>query len=927
MTKSVYLILSCKISGEGHDGFIIESKRPQEEYFCFRAANTAEQESWMDIIDKGILWERSKEAKTLALLQSGAPMYRYQVGRAPLRRFFWLSPNVQELCWSTNVNSTAPDENCSKEDLKEALGITFTTRAGSFASMNQIEHPSYFCFSILFSNRTLDLAVVGEQQIAMWFLGLQSVIARIGGAHYGGVKLPILSYQSFMRRKLKCKLIETAHKFYVTFNTLMRFRVRKIALDFAQEHHLRIPLELSDRIQRHQRQTANKTKSSNNSDTPPTVTPTAQSGSMSPFGTLPDNKPFGAALPILSEQPDPAEAEANKQRAMRLAELEEEFDAANKELTSLKKKYKKLRTWASTAEVDMDVLEKALEVAKEGGQISEGQITDIEYSVMKERYEEAEQARAQSEEKIDTLKKQIEKLERFKNKNTILENQLHDMDDAVTAAAGNSNAVQSKVVNELQAQIRTLTARLAAGGGGEKSDSGALEAENSELKLRLTELESQNATQKEVVAGLQAKIARLQDSSGNVDTYRSMQKQVAYLKKDFEVFRDSIGGGVSAMFGSEWSRLQMYTEQLINNHRDLEVRYGRVCDERKTLHNLVLELKGNIRVFARVRPLKKFEAEEEPPGGTLSYQDDNKLTVFTVKDGRKKGFEFDRVFRPNEGQKPVFDEAKPLITSVLDGFNVCIMAYGQTGSGKTHTMSGTKDDPGLNLRALSELFDLKTSRSSDFQINITLAVLEIYNEEIRDLLMTTSSASQVKKLDVKTDGSIPGLIETEVTSADDVLRLIDEANRNRSVAATDMNEHSSRSHAVVQVRTTCTQKGGDAPGKTFSGKLYLVDLAGSEDVGKSGVTGSALEEAKKINRSLSALGSVIGALCADNPHVPYRDSKLTMVLRDALGGDAKALLIVQTSPYQKSTVETLSSLNFASKARNVENAPAKRNVH
>lgn len=933
--RHIYLVLSCKLCGEGHSDFVIESLRPIQEILRFRAVNTEEQESWMDTIDKGILWERSKEAKTLTLLQAGAPMYRYQMGRAPVRRFFWLSANVHELCWTNSVHASGPNESCNKEDLREAEGIVFGPLSHGFLRASSLEHPSYFCFSILFKGRTLDLAVVGEHQISMWFLGLQSVISRIGGSGMG-VQLPVLSYQSFIRRKVLYKLIETAHKFYVTVRTLLRFRVRKIAIDEAIKRDLPLPPSLAARVP-----SAMRNAAANSSATAENSKHLNESGdglydasgklslgpnSSSPFlnGSLPYLSPSPSVPSAVSPAADSEELLKVRGRA---DELSEELESANKELTSLKKKYKKLRSWASTAEVDLDALERSLEEAKSGGQILEGRITDIEYEVMQERFEEAEQARMTAEEKVDSMKKDIERLERFKSKNIRLETQLLDMDDAVAHAAGNSDAVQSKIVRELEAEVKHLSNLLANGDNKGAGDSSKLAAENAQLRVAISQLESNAATSKEIVAGLQAKIARLQDDNGSVDTYRQMSKRVGGLKDDMDVLRTQLAGGISGLLGSDWTRLQMHCELLISEHKELQLRYARVSEERKQLHNLVLELKGNIRVFARVRPLKKFEAEEEPPQGTLSYQDDNKMSVFTAKDGRKKAFEFDRVFRPNEGQKTVFDEAKPLITSALDGFNVCIMAYGQTGSGKTHTMSGTNEDPGLNLRALQELFNLKTSRQVDYSISISLAVLEIYNEEIRDLLATASNASQMKKLDVKTDGSIPGLIEKEVASPNDVLKLIDEANRNRSVAATDMNEHSSRSHAVVQVRTTCVHKGGDSPGKTFSGKLYLVDLAGSEDVGKSGVTGTALEEAKKINRSLSALGSVIGALCADNPHVPYRDSKLTMVLRDALGGDSKALLIVQTSPYQKSTVETLSSLNFASKARNVENAPARRNIH
>jgi len=173
--------------------------------------------------------------------------------------------------------------------------------------------------------------------------------------------------------------------------------------------------------------------------------------------------------------------------------------------------------------------------------------------------------------------------------------------------------------------------------------------------------------------------------------------------------------------------------------------------------------------------------------------------------------------------------------------------------------------------------------------------------------------------------SVPGLTELEVCGVDDVLKAMEEAQANRSVSCTAMNSESSRSHSIVQVNTCVTMK-DPKDKREFRGKINLIDLAGSENVNKSNVSGQGLAEAKNINKSLSALGDVIAALVAKSPHVPYRNSKLTMMLKDSLGGDAKTLMIVQSSPAQCNVTETLSSLNFASRARNVELGKAKKNV-
>lgn len=321
--------------------------------------------------------------------------------------------------------------------------------------------------------------------------------------------------------------------------------------------------------------------------------------------------------------------------------------------------------------------------------------------------------------------------------------------------------------------------------------------------------------------------------------------------------------------------------------------------------------------------MNEKEKQAEPAGEpTITFAEDCKVSVFEATQSRRKWFEFDKAFPPKSTQQEVFEEVKPLATSVLDGFNVCIFAYGQTGSGKTFTMNGNAENPGLNVRVLTELFREREERRVEMDIKITLMVSEIYNETIKDLFV-----SKQKKLDVKSnpDGSntVPGLTELQVESVEDVIRAMKEAQSNRTVMSTDMNEESSRSHSIVQVRTTNISRKDK---REYVGKINLIDLAGSENVNKSGVSGQGMREAQNINKSLSALGDVIGSLVAKSPHVPYRNSKLTMMLKDSLGGDSKTLMIVQSSPAQMNVTETLSSLNFASRARNVELGKAKRNV-
>lgn len=282
----------------------------------------------------------------------------------------------------------------------------------------------------------------------------------------------------------------------------------------------------------------------------------------------------------------------------------------------------------------------------------------------------------------------------------------------------------------------------------------------------------------------------------------------------------------------------------------------------------------------------------------------------------------DTVFGPDSTQQNVFDHMRDLILSVVDGYNVCIFAYGQTGSGKTFTMDGTDAHPGLNRRALGELFDVCEEKKMDWTYEVEVSVLEIYNENLRDLL----SEEKKQKLDIKHGKSgphVPGLIKRPVRNVQDVRDAFDQAKSVRATASTDMNELSSRSHMILVCCVTGTNL---STGVQTVGKLNLIDLAGSERVGKSGALDDEkrFKEATNINQSLSSLGDVIHALGAKQKHIPYRNSKLTHLLQDSLGGQAKTLMVVQISPVLKNVSESVCSLNFATRVRAVELGSAKK---
>nr|XP_016494624.1 PREDICTED: kinesin KP1-like [Nicotiana tabacum] len=354
--------------------------------------------------------------------------------------------------------------------------------------------------------------------------------------------------------------------------------------------------------------------------------------------------------------------------------------------------------------------------------------------------------------------------------------------------------------------------------------------------------------------------------------------------------------------------------------------YHKVLKENRTLHNMVQDLKGNIRVYCRIRPA--FSAEAKTAVDFIG--EDGSLVVIdplkSWKDGRKI-FQFNRVFGPTATQEDVFRDTKPLVRSVMDGYNVCIFAYGQTGSGKTYTMSGpgggSSNEFGINQLALNDLFLLSDERKDIMNYKIHVQMVEIYNEQIHDLLAKDASLTNLEiRICMSGNGlPLPDASMHPVNCAADVINLMKLGDLNRAVGCTAMNNRSSRSHSVLTVHV----HGEDTSGNIIHSCLHLVDLAGSERVDKSEVTGDGLKEAQHINKSLSCLGDVITALAQKNSHIPYRNSKLTLLLQNSLGGQAKTLMFAHVSPEGDSFGETVSTLKFAQRVSSVELGAARLN--
>nr|XP_026495194.1 protein claret segregational [Vanessa tameamea] len=352
--------------------------------------------------------------------------------------------------------------------------------------------------------------------------------------------------------------------------------------------------------------------------------------------------------------------------------------------------------------------------------------------------------------------------------------------------------------------------------------------------------------------------------------------------------------------------------------------------DQRVLRNTVQDLKGNIRVYCRVRP--PLESEASKPLYNLNVLDACSIEVEKIEllNSARKGksqhsFSFDGIFTPHSSQEDVFAEVSPMVQSALDGYNVCIFAYGQTGSGKTYTMEGGcgVEQYGIIPRAINMIFTcMEDLKRMGWELTIKASFLEIYNEIIYDLLNSSKEqeSHDIKMVNSKgTDLYVSNLKEEEVKSSHDFIRLLIFAQRNRQTAATLNNERSSRSHSVAQIKIAAIN---EKRKEKFTSNLNLVDLAGSE----SGKTTQRMDETKHINRSLSELSKVILSLQTNQSHIPYRNSKLTHLLMPSLGGNSKTLMLVNVNQFDESFNETLNSLRFATKVNSCRTVKAKKNI-
>lgn len=343
--------------------------------------------------------------------------------------------------------------------------------------------------------------------------------------------------------------------------------------------------------------------------------------------------------------------------------------------------------------------------------------------------------------------------------------------------------------------------------------------------------------------------------------------------------------------------------------------------------------KNSVLVVVRVRPLSEKEIKTRDDLEAVSpvkLAPEECVKVLNSKSlvCSGKQFTYDACFNEESSQTEVYERSgRMVLGKVLEGFNGCVFAYGQTGSGKTHTIMGDGTNPGLTPRAIEEVMRIvyQGSKKGKFSVNMEAYMLELYQDTLYDLLLSPDKTSNPPKLDIKKDAkgwvTVQNATVVSVGSKEDIMHVVESGLKVRRTASTKMNVESSRSHLVFSlvIETTDLQTQ-----QVTRGKISFVDLAGSERVKKSGASGDTMKEAQAINKSLSALGDVISALAGEKAgHIPYRNHKLTMIMSDSLGGNAKTLMFVNVSPSDNNIEETQNSLTYATRVRTIKNDASK----
>ncbi|CAN6229960.1 unnamed protein product [Urochloa humidicola] len=553
----------------------------------------------------------------------------------------------------------------------------------------------------------------------------------------------------------------------------------------------------------------------------------------------------------------------------------------------------------------------------------------------------------------DTLQSERQRLKEVKSELDKLKSLCDEKDNALQAALMEKSRLETRLTSGQGRERDTLTTV-----GSVNSDIEMVTKLKEELKSCQKELDASKEVSKKLMSEknlLDQKVQRIERMKSEekstmekvyADECRKLKSQVAELEQKLEATTrslnmvesnlavrnsevDSLQNSLKELdelreFKADVDRKNQQTAEILKKQGaqlvELENLYKQEQVLRKRYYNTIEDMKGKIRVFCRLRPLnhKELSLEEK----NIVCSPDEFTIAHPWKDDKSKQHLYDRVFDANATQEEVFEDTKYLVQSAVDGYNVCIFAYGQTGSGKTFTIYGSDNNPGLTPRATSELFRVIKRDGNKYSFSLKAYMVELYQDNLVDLLLAKNAKQQ--KLEIKKDSK--GVVTVEnatvvsISSIEELRAIISRGSERRHTAGTNMNDESSRSHLILSIIIESTNLQTQSYAR---GKLSFVDLAGSERVKKSGSAGKQLKEAQSINKSLSALADVIGALSSDGQHIPYRNHKLTMLMSDSLGGNAKTLMFVNVSPAESNLEETYNSLMYASRVRCIVNDTSK----
>eukprot|EP01062_Namystynia_karyoxenos_P005570 TRINITY_DN11935_c2_g1_i2.p1 TRINITY_DN11935_c2_g1~~TRINITY_DN11935_c2_g1_i2.p1 ORF type:complete len:639 (+),score=322.04 TRINITY_DN11935_c2_g1_i2:825-2741(+) len=532
----------------------------------------------------------------------------------------------------------------------------------------------------------------------------------------------------------------------------------------------------------------------------------------------------------------------------------------------------------------------------------------------------------QAQQKVDLVEKQRKGLaaqqqeaEELRSQRADLIAKIRGLEAAIEGEApGGGDPHLQKKYDELLEVKKQLVAQLRD--AREEAKHAQAAASEEKLKEEIDKaLAKKQAEHDKKLEKYKAKIQELKATIADLEQQlKEMREKCARLtevERELQDMKEMAGGADDLR--KECAELRKTTREALKRLAEVEELWRKEVISRKKLFNEVQDLKGKIRVMVRCRPMNSIEKSKKSEI-VMDFPDEYQLNV----PKKKKEFIFDFVFGPTSTQEMVWEESKHFCQSAVDGYNTCIFAYGQTGSGKTHTMEGNPEMPGLTPRCINEVYEIVEKMTGTCDFSISCYMLELYTDNLHDLLLTPEQKKAPPALDIKKDSKgmvfVQGALVRPCETREELARTYMDGCKSRHVRATGMNAASSRSHLVFGIMIETQQR---STGKVTVGKMSLVDLAGSERMDKTGIKDhQGQREAMSINKSLTALGDVIRALSTDpGGFIPYRNNKLTLLMSDSLGGNAKTMMIAAVSPASYNIDESCNTLAYASNTKNITN--------